>query len=216
MERRFTHPSTSVRLDSQGDGPARIVGYAAVYYREGDAGTEYPLWTGVRERIQRGAFDRALREQQDVRALFNHDPNLVLGRTKSGTLRLFSDDVGLGYEITVPDTQAGRDVSTSVGRGDVTGSSFAFNVPKGGENWTRSEDGEIRDLVDLNVFDVSPTVFPAYTGTAAGVRADSDAAEARASFDRWQESQRGAGMATVAEARKRIVELDLTATMDRG
>lgn len=125
---------------------------------------------GFRERIAPGAFDSVL--EDDVRALFNHDGNLILGRTRAGTLRLFLDDVGLGYELTPPDTQAGRDLMTSIKRGDVSQSSFAFRVAAGGDSWDEDEDGVIiRTITKFGrLFDVSPVTFPAYPDTSVAAR----------------------------------------------
>ena len=130
----------------------------------------------VRERVLPGAFDNALKENQDVRALFNHDPNLVLGRTKSGTCRLSVDMKGLVYEVDPPDTQVGRDVLTSLRRGDVDGSSFAMTVRTGGDVWTRRDDPATgqriveRDIKDVNLFDVSPVTYPAFTDSESEAR----------------------------------------------
>src|ERR1700682_4957169 len=73
-----------------------------------------------REVIAAGAFDETLAKGDDVRFLFNHDPNIVLGRTTSRTLRLSSDSTGLKFEVEPPDTQAARDIMTTIERGDVS------------------------------------------------------------------------------------------------
>lgn len=126
---------------------------------------------GFRERIRPGAFDRALREKHDTRALVNHDPNQILGRTKSGTLRLSVDAKGLKVEIDPPDTQAARDVVTSLRRRDVDGMSFGFRVLEGGDDW-KTQGGEvIRELLDLELQDVSIVTFPAYLATTVSARA---------------------------------------------
>ena len=87
MERRFIAKNTAkLRFESRNEGESpRFVGYGAVFYREGEAGTEYGLGGSIKERIQPGAFDRALAESDDVRGLFNHDPDNLLGRTANGT-----------------------------------------------------------------------------------------------------------------------------------
>ena len=174
MERRFQTGPAPVRVEKRADGSNMIVGYAAVYHRQGEAGTEYRLWEDVVERIKPGAFDRAIKED-DVRALFNHEPALILGRMKAGTLRLSVDSVGLRYEIDPPDTQAGRDTVESIKRGDVSGSSFAF-VPR--KRATREEtdaDGRsvyIVELEEVELYDVGPVTYPAYAATETGVRSD--------------------------------------------
>ena len=170
MEIRTTYHRSRRQLEPRlaGDGAGtKIVGYAAVFY-DGTPGTEYELWPGVRERIMPGAFDRAIVED-DVRALFNHDPNMVLGRTSSGTCILTVDRVGLKYSIDAPDTGCGIDTRKLIARRDITGSSFAFEIEE--EKWIWEADGsEIRELWVCGLFDVGPVTFPAYEATTAGVR----------------------------------------------
>jgi len=157
---------------SGADDPLRLEGYAA----------KYNTWSqdlgGFIETVKPGAFDNALTQNQDVRALMNHDPNLVLGRTKSGTLRLKSDDTGLFYRVELPDTQVARDLHTSVSRGDIDQCSFAFKVADGGEKWTdeRASDGKTRitkrELTNVVLFDVSAVTYPAYLDTNVAARND--------------------------------------------
>lgn len=179
MERRFSHETASV--ESRADGGKMIVGYAAVYHRAGEAGTEYRLGPDIVEHIAPGAFDLT----QDVRGLFNHDPSLLLGRTKSGTLRLSTDQRGLRYEIDIPDTTTGRDVAESIKRGDITGSSFAFTPTE--SKWMRDEQRgvDIREIRKVDLFDVGPVVFPAYEASTTGLRSEGceDAAKSR---DAWR------------------------------
>ena len=170
IERRFTAggPAAGVELRKREDGKPVIAGVAAVYY-DGSRDTEYELWPGVRERIQPGAFKRILGEGPDVRGLYNHDPNHVLGRTSKGTMTLRSTERGLEYEIEPPDTQGARDVMELLRRGDVDGSSFGFTI----KSETRVEDGDetIYELADFGkLFDVGPVTFPAYEATSAGLR----------------------------------------------
>jgi hypothetical protein len=89
---------------------------------------------------------------------------MVLGSTRSGTLRLYEDSQGLRVEAQLPDTQAGRDARTLIQRGDVTGFSFGFTVPQGGDSW--NADGSERTLESIRLFEVSTGVaFPAYPTT---------------------------------------------------
>lgn len=173
LERRYS-TATRSEVRSESDKPDVIFGRAATY----------DVWTVlyktrlsvVRERINKGAFANALKEKQDVRALFNHDANFVLGRSTSGTLRLDDGDDGLGYEIDPPDSQTVRDlVLTPMKRGDISGSSFAFSIRSGGEKWTEYEgkdglDYYDRDVNDADLYDVSPVTFPAYDESTSGVR----------------------------------------------
>lgn len=162
-----------VELRANGEGPPTISGYAAVFYREGDPTTQYELWPGAVERVTRGAFDGAL-QRDDVRALFNHDPQAVLGRAKAGTLQLSVDETGLRYEITPGDTTLYKDVSTMIQRGDVDGSSFSFQI-EGKDVWTRSADGlEIRELRSVKLYDVGPVTFPAYAASTSEARSARD------------------------------------------
>jgi HK97 family phage prohead protease len=163
-ELRFTLES-EVRL--QGDDKAPVItGYAAVFNKPTNIGSRF------QEVIKPGAFDRALKEKQDVRALFNHDDGQVLGRTKSGTLRLSVDSKGLKYEIDPPDTSLARDLMTSMKRGDIDQSSFAFMVR--GQKWNETtKDGQttyLREITDVDLMDVSPVTYPAYEATTSGVR----------------------------------------------
>jgi len=150
-----------LRVDDS-DGAARIVGYAAKYNRDSvDLG-------GFTEQIKPGAFDNALKSS-DVRALKNHDANLLLGRTPK-TLRLSSNSVGLRFEVDVPDTTVGRDTVEEIRRGDLTGCSFAFTVTE--DTWRENEDGTYnRDINEVKeLFDVGPVTYPAYPDTTVAAR----------------------------------------------
>ena len=123
---------------------------------------------GFRENIKPGAFERTLADKDDIRALINHDPNLLLGRTKAGTLRLKEDGTGLRMENDAPDTGYCRDLIESMKRGDIDQGSFRFLCRS--DNW-RMEDGEaVRDLLDVQLRDASIVTFPAYEDTTATVR----------------------------------------------
>jgi len=137
---------------------SKLGGYAAVYDEVADLGQ------GEREMISAGGLDRAL-ATSDVRALYNHDPKLVLGRQSSGTLRLASDSHGLEYEVDLPKTSYANDLRELVDRGDITGASFAF-VP--GE--TEVRDGVLVHLDVDGLVDVSPVTYPAYAGASTQTR----------------------------------------------
>lgn len=174
MEKRFTSaPSLpEIKIEEREDKPPVIVGYAAVFYNPNDEGTAYRMFDWLEERINSRAFDRSIKEAHDARALFNHDSTNLLGRVKSGTTRLSVDNFGLRYEIDVPDTQVGRDTLTSIKRGDISGSSFAFRATN--VVWsTDHRDGaevEIREIMDLDLGDVGPVTYPAYEATTADTR----------------------------------------------
>jgi hypothetical protein len=137
--------------------PRTINGHAAVFNVEADLGY-------FRELVVPGAFRDAVEQRQDVRALWNHNADLVLGRTKNGTLTLAEDARGLRVAFTPPDTQAGRDAVTLIDRGDVSGMSFAFVVVE--DEWLDAAGVKpLRRLLRVKLLDVSPTAFPAYEST---------------------------------------------------
>ena len=156
-ERRFNNEIEVRELD---DGTKVIAGYAIVFNSESnDLG-------GFKEVIKPGSLRNA--DMTDVVALFNHDSNIPLGRVP-GTLNLTTTKKGLRYEITPPDTQAARDLITSIERGDVKGSSFGFTIAKDGDEWKEPEDRDgtwMRYIYGFDrIFDVSPVVYPAYSAT---------------------------------------------------
>ncbi len=170
---RRSNPGT-LSIEHRGPGGGNIIsGYAAVFYDPEIEGSQFELYRGLVERIDPNAFNRALEEQHDVRGLVNHDPGQLLGRVSSGTLTLSVDDGGLRYTIDVPDTQAGRDTVTSIQRGDLDGSSFAFHVRDDSIDPDPDTPGQdIRTIRDLNLVDVGPVPFPAYQATTTGARSE--------------------------------------------
>lgn len=127
-----------------------------------------------REVIRPGAFDESLRRRDDVLARYEHDK--LLGRVSSGTLRLSTDAAALRYEADVAPTTNGDDLLTLLRRGDIRGSSFAFTVPKDGDNWKQEPGGLIRELRTVNLIDVSPVAKPAYPQTSAALASYRNAA----------------------------------------
>lgn len=163
IERR-TISIDGLKIETRDDAAPRITGHAAVF----DSLSEN--LGGFREIIKPGAFAKSI-EQDDIRALFNHNPDMVLGRNRANTLRLREDEHGLAIEIDPPDTQVARDLMVSMSRGDVTQMSFGFRVRAGGSSWDEDENGDIiRTLTDVSLFDVSPVVYPAYPETDVAVR----------------------------------------------
>lgn len=161
-EFRIIHGAT---MRAKDDKPG-IEGYAARFDEQYDNG-----W--FVETIKPGAFTRAIKEKQDVRALMNHDANLVLGRTKSGTLNLREDKNGLHFDCDMPDTQTGRDLRELIKRGDIDGCSFGFRVMKQSWREEKSKDGKMvqyREIEDVDLFDVGPVTFPAYPQTSVDAR----------------------------------------------
>lgn len=167
IERRFHTGKVEIRSES--GKPDVVRGYAAVYgKRSEDFGFgDIHLF----EVIERGAFDDVLKD--DIRALFNHDANLILARSKAGegTLKVGVDDTGLWYEFEAPDTQAGRDLMISLKRGDVDQSSFAFTVNRDGQKFEKADGVNVRTIMKVSrLFDVSPVTYPAYPDTTVAVR----------------------------------------------
>lgn len=160
IERRFV-PMCEIRADAADGKPKQIVGHVAMF------NVRTPIWD-FEEEIAPGAFAETAKTD-DIRALFNHDPNLVLGRSASKTARFWEDDKGLRMEADPPDTQVGRDMLTLIARGDVSGASFGFQVLD--EEW-RSETGkpDVRTLKKVKLFDAGPVTFPAYQQPQVDVR----------------------------------------------
>ena len=157
-EKRFT-PAPGLRADASNQ--RFISGYAALFNKQTDIGGMFI------EQIKPGAFARAIREKQDVRALLNHDANLVLGRTANSTLSLKEDARGLWFRCDVAPTSAGNDVLAMVRRNDIGECSFGFSVVT--DEWASTQVNgkrcDLRTLVDVNLFDVSPVTYAAYSGT---------------------------------------------------
>lgn len=196
MERR-AYEISELRVERAEGKLPRIAGYAAVFESESiDLG-------GFVERVARGAFAGSL--AGDVRALWNHDPMHLLGRTTAGTLRLAEDSRGLAIELDPPDTQTGRDVVTLIERRDVTGMSFAFRTLK--DAWAKVAGSWLRTLLEVELFDVSPVTFPAYPATEVGLRAACDAKDAQAGLKAAQDAeQRQVDQAAARERRLRLLE----------
>ncbi|MGI6134025.1 MAG: HK97 family phage prohead protease [Christensenellales bacterium] len=156
---------TELRVQPKDEnGQSVIEGHAAIFDSlSQDLGFMFPF----KERINKGAFKTSL-EKDDIRALWNHDANYVLGRNKAGTLELTETNKGLRVRIHPPDTQWARDLTESIRRGDVSQMSFGFVVEK--ETWSVEGKEDIRTLEQVKLYDVSPVTFPAYLDTDVGVR----------------------------------------------
>lgn len=149
-----------LRAEVQGK---RLRGHASVF----NQAAEMP---GHVEVIAPTAFKRALDDPKtDVRALWNHNPDHLLGRQSSGTLRLGTDSEGLEFELDLPDTTLGRDLQVLAERGDITGASFAF-IPDE-DTWSTRDGHRVRTHTSVGrLLDVSPVTFPAYEGAAVALR----------------------------------------------
>ena len=178
------------------DDKRTLVGYAAVFNSDADIGG---AWV---ERIVPGAFSDAL--TGDVCAFVNHDAGRVIGRTKSGTLRLAEDSKGLRVEIDVPNTTDGNDLWALVERGDISGMSIGFIVTK--QEWDETTNPPTRTISKVELFEVSAVAFPAYKDTTIGMRsleaAHSEAEAAKAEEERKRENDLAAKR-RIAERRAR-------------
>jgi HK97 family phage prohead protease len=151
MERRDT------ALEVRAKGKC-LTGYASVFDTEA-------MINGGREVIRPGAFARSLAESEDILALADHDATRVLGRTRSKTLRLSEDSMGLHFELDVPDTQTGRDMVELVKRGDAGGMSFGFTIIDDEHHY------DLREIREVQLFEISiVSAFPAYPTTSVEAR----------------------------------------------
>lgn len=158
-ERRVTDGSIEVR--QEGD-KRTLRGYAAIF------GTTYDMGHYT-ESVNRSFFDGI--KLDDVRVLFNHDSNQILGRTKSGTARVFLDEKGLAYEVDLPDSPIGENVRAAAMRGDIDQSSWGFEIGDNGSKWTTVDGKRHRELVvGRAIWDVSPVTFPANPDTTVALR----------------------------------------------
>lgn len=156
LERRFA--ATEFRA-----GAGRtLAGYAAVWDSPAKIGGVF------NETVRRGCFSASLAAGGDVICTYQHDPAALLGRTASGTLQLREDARGLAFECALPDTQLGRDVHTMCARGDITGASFTFACPPGGDLWTARDARELRQV---SLIEVAAVTTPAYASSTISSRA---------------------------------------------
>jgi HK97 family phage prohead protease len=170
MKREFRTFKIQVRK-KDATKPTQVEGHAAVFNQ---LSVDFGGW---RERIMPGAFKRAIAEKQDVFCLINHDSNLVLGRTISGTLALSEDKDGLAFDCDMPATTYANDLAAVMDRGDMDKCSFGFISRKA--TWSEEPDPDdpkeqiiVRQIEDCDLFDVSIVTYPAYPQTDANTRAE--------------------------------------------
>src|SRR5258706_5732586 len=183
---------------AEGEQPSRLVGYAALY---GVRSKE--LIPGFVEVVNPGAFRAALTGKTEVRALIDHEPSKILGRTGNGTLRLSEDQRGLKVEIDVPDVSYGRDILTLVQRKDVRGMSFGFKVPPGGEQFRSDGKLTVRTLTNIDLREVTVTSIPAYPNNTLAVRVDPELAARAASAEKSSHP-----LLSIARAKLLITEIE--------
>lgn len=180
MEKRFYHiENVTVKRDNE-DKDLYIEGYFSVF------NSVYEVWDGVTESIAPGAFDESIHD--DVRALFNHNTDLILGRTTNNTLELRQDDHGLWGRITInPNDTDAVNAYERIARGDVTGCSFGFDIES--ETRTVSDDGSVHYTINKisPLYEVSPCVFPAYEATHIDARHINEENIKKRMHEEWKE-----------------------------
>ena len=140
-----------------------LSGYAAIFNSETDLGSFVEV-------IRNGAFRKSLEGGSNIRALYHHQGDALLGTTRGGTLKLKEDANGLAFELALPDTTHGRDLAILVDRGDVAGCSFGFRVRDGGDRWEQRGSQLVRELLDVDLVEITLTADPAYQDTTVAMR----------------------------------------------
>ncbi len=165
--RSFALDNLEIRAKQNDDGSISMSGYAAVFESRSVVMWDWGVGSFVEE-VARGAFTKTI-EEADVRLLINHDPNLILARTRSETLDLSEDDTGLKVEARMGPTTYAQDLAISMRRGDISQMSFAFRTIK--DEWAETEDGmPLRRLLEVALNDASVVTYPAYPATEASAR----------------------------------------------
>ena len=142
-------------------GNKTLTGYAAVFNSEANLGQFSEIV---------GAFAKSLATGSNIRALYHHDGSALLGTTRGGTLQLRETPQGLAFELALPDTTHGRDLAILVDRGDVAGCSFGFRVPDGGDRWEERGSTLVRELLNVDLVEITLTSDPAYQDTTVALR----------------------------------------------
>src|SRR5690554_2576587 len=157
--------TNEIEIREDDDGNRTISGYAVKWEKKSHVLGYYYKF---REQFKKGAFADSLKNG-DQRFLWSHDTSKVLGRTKNGTLRLYEDDVGLRFELDLPNTTLGNDAYETIKRGDVDGVSFGFRMQK--QEWDESDpDNIIRSISKAKLIEISPVAFPAYPDSQVSAR----------------------------------------------
>jgi len=177
MEKRLFNIEN--RFETKEDGQEVVVGYGSIFNsRSENLG-------GFYEYISPAAISEETIAKSDVRALINHDQNLILARSTTGTLNLTVDEKGLKYEFEIPQTSYGKDLAINMQNGNLNQSSFAFTVASNGDEWSTDEDGnDIRTITSIDrLYDVAVVTYPAYS------QADSDLVVAQRGLAMYKEKQ---------------------------
>ncbi|MCK8097976.1 HK97 family phage prohead protease [Bacillus sp. 2CMS4F] len=185
-----TSQEGALKAHSDNDGPKVISGYALKF------GTRSHNLGGFIEMIDKRALDQT--DMSDVRALIDHDPSKILGRTSAGTLKLEVDDIGLRFDVTLPNTQYASDLYENLRVGNISNCSFGFMLGKDGDSFTRDQETglPLRSLRNISkLTDVSVVTYPAYE--------DTDVTIAKRNLQQYEERNRN------PEKEKLLLQLDL-------
>jgi uncharacterized protein len=154
-----------IEIREDEDGKRTLSGYAVKWEKKSHI---LGYFRKFREQFKKGAFADSL-GKDDQRFLWSHDTSKVLGRTKNNTLRLSEDDVGLRFELDLPDTTLGDDTFKSIKRGDVDGVSFGFRM-ESHEIEEPDDDLMLRTVTKAKLLEVSAVAFPAYPDSQVSAR----------------------------------------------
>lgn len=141
----------------------QVSGYAAVFNSETVLGDFVEV-------IRQGAFAKSLAAGSNIRALYHHQGDALLGTTRGGTLQLREDAKGLAFTLALPDTTHGRDLAVLIDRGDIAGCSFGFRVADGGDRWEQRGAQLVRELLTVDLHEITLTHDPAYQDTSVALR----------------------------------------------
>ncbi|WP_033715595.1 HK97 family phage prohead protease [Bacillus mycoides] len=159
--------TSGIEIRESENGTRTLYGYAVKWEMKSET---MGYWMRFKEQFKKGSFTESL-TKEDQRALWSHDTSKVLGRTKNGTLRLFEDEIGLRFELDLPETTLGNDAYTTIKRGDVDGVSFGFQMQK--QEWDESDPDNItRTIVTAKLMEISPVAFPAYPDSQVSARSN--------------------------------------------
>ena len=127
-------------------------------------------YMGFYEEVAKGAFDKTLADGHNIYAMYNHNSDMILGSTRSGSLKLNTDNIGLHFELRInPNISYASDIAELVKSGDLEGCSFGFWVTD--DEWTYTEDKiDLRIIKELELIEVTITPFPAYLDSEASCR----------------------------------------------
>ena len=140
-----------------------VTGYAARFNSEANLGHFVEI-------VRPGAFRKSLESDSNIRALYDHESSALLGTTRGGSLKLREDAHGLAFELALPSTTHGNDLAVLIDRGDISSCSFGFKVRDGGDRWEARGAQAVRELLDVELYEITLTANPAYPDTSVAMR----------------------------------------------